>query len=376
MKKIIFGITGLTLGGAERVLVDISNQLVEQYDITIFTLYGKGELESELDPKIHHISLMESRYNELTKFQAKVLLPLKVLFQKKKIFQKYINQEDYAAQIAFLEGPVTRIFSSKTNRKKIAWIHNDISQVFGKGFKSKIKRILDRNIYEKFDSLVFVSMDNMHQFNKLYDDMDLPHETVIHNYIDAKRILELAEEPIENQFDPEEINLLQVSRLVKQKAILRLLSVHQELITQGKKHHIYLIGDGPEKQKIEKEIKDKQLENTFTLLGAKTNPYPYMKLADYFCLFSYYEGFPMTVVEAEILQKNILITNTAAREALLGYDIQQYRVVSNDEKGIKEAIQFAIKEKTKMQTRETIISQYQGKKIIQKIIDLIENDKK
>ena len=275
-----------------------------------------------------------------------------------------------------MEGPVTRIFSSKTNRKKIAWIHNDISQVFGKGFKSKIKRILDRNIYEKFDSLVFVSMDNMHQFNKLYDDMDLPHETVIHNYIDAKRILELAEEPIENQFDPEEINLLQVSRLVKQKAILRLLSVHQELITQGKKHHIYLIGDGPEKQKIEKEIKDKQLENTFTLLGAKTNPYPYMKLADYFCLFSYYEGFPMTVVEAEILQKNILITNTAAREALLGYDIQQYRVVSNDEKGIKEAIQFAIKEKTKKQKRKTIISQYQGKKIIQKIIDLIENDKK
>ena len=42
MNKIIFGITGLTLGGAERVLVDIANALVDKYDITIFTLYSKG----------------------------------------------------------------------------------------------------------------------------------------------------------------------------------------------------------------------------------------------------------------------------------------------------------------------------------------------
>ena len=52
MNKIIFGITGLTLGGAERVLVDIANALVDKYDITIFTLYSKGEIEKELDKKI------------------------------------------------------------------------------------------------------------------------------------------------------------------------------------------------------------------------------------------------------------------------------------------------------------------------------------
>ena len=44
MKKIVFGITSLTLGGAERVLVDIVNRLKDEYDITIFTLYGKGIL--------------------------------------------------------------------------------------------------------------------------------------------------------------------------------------------------------------------------------------------------------------------------------------------------------------------------------------------
>ena len=60
-----------------------------------------------------------------------------------------------------MEGPITTIFSVKhKNTNKIACIHNDISKVFGKGPKSRIKRILDRNIYEKFDTLVFVSIDN------------------------------------------------------------------------------------------------------------------------------------------------------------------------------------------------------------------------
>ena len=49
MKKILFGITSLTLGGAERVLVDLANKLCEKYDITIFTIYANGELEKELN---------------------------------------------------------------------------------------------------------------------------------------------------------------------------------------------------------------------------------------------------------------------------------------------------------------------------------------
>ena len=52
MKKIIFGITSLTLGGAERVLVDMVNQLSDTFDITIFTIYGKGELEKSLNNRI------------------------------------------------------------------------------------------------------------------------------------------------------------------------------------------------------------------------------------------------------------------------------------------------------------------------------------
>lgn len=379
MKKIIFGITGLTLGGAERVLVDVSNRLVKNYDVTIFTIYAKGELEKELDSRIHLISLYNFRYDEIKGIQKK-LIPLKVLLNKKKIFKNYIDNDDYFAQIAFLEGAITRIFSvkSKKNTNKIAWIHNDISKVFGKGIKSKIKRILDRNVYEKYDTLAFVSMDNLDKFNKVYDDMDLPHETVINNYINSERILKLAEEKMpeedEELFNVKEPTFVQVSRLVEQKAVDRLIKVHSKLIKEGYKHRFIVIGDGPLKEKLERQVLEEGVSDSFKLIGARVNPYPYVKKADYLCLFSKFEGYPMVIEEGKILKKYILTTNTATREALINYP-KYNQIVDNSEEGIEKAIKFAIKNKNKVQTMDNQYV-YDNDKIINKIIKIIDENKK
>lgn len=67
MKKILFGITSLTLGGAERVLVDIANNLCNKYDITIFTIYSGGELEKQLSNKVKLKALYNKQYSELRK---------------------------------------------------------------------------------------------------------------------------------------------------------------------------------------------------------------------------------------------------------------------------------------------------------------------
>lgn len=381
MKKIIFGITGLTLGGAERVLVDVANKLIAKYDVTIFTIYAGGELEKELDSKIKLISLFNFKYNDMGKLKKK-LIPIKVLLEKKKIFKKYVQSGEYSTQIAFLEGPITRIFSVKDKKStKIAWIHNDISKVFGKGPKSKIKRILDRNIYEKFDTLVFVSIDNLDKFNKVYDDMDLPHEKVINNYINSGRILKLAEKDLIEQdkkvFATEENDgpiIVQVSRLVSQKAIERLIRVHSKLIKQGYKHKIFVIGDGPLKESLEKQIYEENVEETFKLLGARNNPYPFVKRADFFCLLSNFEGYPMVVEEAKILNKFILTTNTATREALIDYSKKSY-IVSNDDTGVEDAIKFAVKN-YKQKNNQYNQYVYKNDRIIEKIEKMIEENKK
>lgn len=407
MKKIIFGITGLTLGGAERVLVDIANKLVLKYDVTIFTIYAEGELEKELDQRVHIISLFDFKYNSMGKFKKRII-PIRVLLEKKKIFKKHVESGGYSTQIAFLEGPITRIFSVKDKKStKIAWIHNDISKVFGKGLKSGLKRLIDRNIYEKFDTLVFVSMDNLDKFNKIYDDMDLPHEKVINNYIDSERILKLAEEKMseedEKLLKADKVNnvndanknnqvdrasnldksdntnfiagptILQVSRLVSQKAIDRLIKVHSKLIKQGYNHRIFVVGDGPLKEKLEKQIQEENVESSFKLLGARENPYPLVKEADFFCLLSNFEGYPMVVEEAKILNKFILATNTATREALIDYASKSY-IVSNNEEGVEEALKFAIKN-YKQKNNQNNQYVYENNRIIDKIEKMIEKNK-
>lgn len=348
---------------------------MERFDITIFTLYSKGELEQELDTRIHIKSMYDKKYTELSK-KEKIIIPISVLFNKKKIFKKYIDSDEYIAQIAFLEGAITRIFSCKSyyKTKKIAWIHNDISKVFGKSIKAKLKRILDRNSYERYNTLVFVSMDNLDKFNKVYDDMQLPHEKVIYNYINGERIINLSkdDEEARNTFNKSETNIVQVSRLVEQKAIDRLIKVHSNLLKDGVEHHIYIIGDGPEKEKLEKMIKENNVEKTFTLLGAKKNPYPYIKNADYFCLFSNYEGYPMVVEEAKILRKYIAVTNTSAREVLLNYT--DYSLITeNSEEGISEAIKTMVKNKTKKNEKNNKYV-YENDKIIDKIVKVIKEE--
>ena len=375
MKKILFGITSLTLGGAERVLVDLANALCDKYEITIFTIYAKGELEKQLNNKIKLKSLYDEAYLELSPLKRKFVVPLEVFLLKKKIYKKYIK-DNYDVEIAFLEGPITRLFSiNNKNTKKIAWIHNDITKVFGNGLKSKLKKILDKKIYSKYDTIVFVSEDNLKKFNKEYKDIRNKYlepikKEVIYNYIDKENIIKKAEEKNDIVFNKDRINFVTVARLVEQKGIDRLIEIHSRLIKNGLKHNFYIIGDGPEKEKLEILIKKQKIEETFKLLGKKENPYPYIKKADYFCLLSRFEGYGMVLEEAKILDKPIIITDTAAREAVKNYE--NARIFKNTEDGIYNGLENIILNNNKEKLKNDNKFEYDNKNIIEKIERLME----
>lgn len=287
---------------------------------------------------------------------------------KSKIYKKEIKGK-YDTEIAFLEGPITRIFSVKNNDvKKIAWIHNDISQVFGNNIKAKVKKMIDKKIYSKYQELIFVSKDNLDKYNKMYPSINV-EKKVIHNYINKEEVLRKAKEKQEVEFDRNEFNLVTVTRLVEQKGIDRLINIHKKLIENEIKHNIYVIGDGPEKEKLKNMIKEKQIESTFFLLGKQTNPYPYIKNADYFCLLSRFEGYGMVIEEAKILNKNIVITNTAAREAVEGYE--KAIILNNNEEdiylGLKEIIQNYVKD-TKNTTTQSI---YDNEEIVKQVKEIL-----
>ena len=360
-KRICFGITKLGIGGAERVLVDIANELIKDYYITIFTIYGGGELEKELNPNIKRISLYK-------KEKKSVFIPIYVLFCGKNIYKKYLKGH-FDIDIAFLEGPITRIFAYKGNNKKIAWVHNDISKVFGGDYKSKIKKYIDKWFYNKYDKIIFVSEQNKKSFENVYGNIS--ERKIIYNYINKERVLSLAKEKCDiliKNFE-NEIIFITVSRLVKQKAIDRLIRVHKRLIDEGLNHKIYVIGDGEEWNNLNWLAKELNVESSFIFLGKKENPYPYINKADYFVLLSYFEGYGMVLEEAKILNKPILVTNTAAKEAVINYD--KKIIIENKEDAIFDEMRNVLKGKYIFLNEENKSYNYDNKYLLEQIKNVL-----
>lgn len=368
-KKVLFGITSLQLGGAERVLVDIVNKLQEEYDITLFSIYDNGELKKELSNNIKFKTLYECKYEDLNFFRKK-WAPLRILLLSSLLYKKYIKK-DYDIEVSFLEGPITRLFSKKNkNTKKITWIHNDIKRVFGNGIKATIKRYLDGRIYKRYDNLVFVSNDNMKSFKRIYQKIDDSKMRLIYNYINPDLVIEKSNKFIPTEFkDLEKVKFVSVCRLVEQKAVDRFIEIHSKLIKSGYIHKVFIIGDGPQRDYLNELIKYEGVSDTFYLLGKKENPYPYIKYADYFCLLSYFEGYGMVLEEAKILNKNIIITDTAAREAVKDY---RYTTILNNEKNaIYEGLLEVIKSNSDTSSRAS--EKYDNSNTLKQIKELLNS---
>ena len=332
MKKIVFGITSMNIGGAEKTLVDLLNNLIDDYDITLFTIYSNGVLLNNLNKDIKVISLFNKKYEDLNILKKKIL-GMSFFFKPyiKLVYNKYIKNK-FDTEVAFLEGPITNLFSIKSKSKKIAWVHTDLS----KHYKNDIWKY--KKYYDNYDRIVFVSNEAKKGFESIITN-NVTKE-VIHNYIDELQVKEKSKEFIPKEINKKEISFLSVSRLVVAKALNRLILVSKKLIEEGYNHKVYIIGEGPLRKDLETLIDSLNMKDTFILLGERTNPYPYIKACDYFVIPSIYEGYPMVAVESIILQKRIISTDTGAKEALLNYDNKV--IVDNTFEGLYEGIKNEI----------------------------------
>ncbi|WP_053985598.1 glycosyltransferase [Niameybacter massiliensis] len=133
------------------------------------------------------------------------------------------------------------------------------------------------------------------------------------------------------------LHVVTVGRLVWEKGYERLIHIHARLIREGIKHTLTIIGEGVLHSELEKLIQKLEVEQSCKLLGAKSNPLPYMKQADLFVCSSLSEGLSGVVVESMYLNKPIVATRSMGPSELLqegAYGL----LVDNTEEGLYEGI--------------------------------------
>lgn len=331
MKKILFFIPTLGGGGAEKVLVNLVNNLdSKKYDITVQTLFDIGVNKKNLNANI--------KYKTIFKKRIRGNIHILKIFSKKFLFKKMIK-EDYDIIVSYLEGPTTRIVSGCTNpnTKLINWVHTEMNNVkeFQKSYRSANEM---RKSYEKYNMTIFVARSTKDNFEDK-TKINLKNSRVIRNIIDINEILNKSNEKIENE--KKQITLVTLARLTHSKGYERLLRIHKKLIDEKIEHNLWILGEGEDREKIEDYINKNSLENTVKLYGYQENPYKYLKQADIYVCASYIEGYSTAVTEALIIGKPIVTTDCSGMNEIL--ENGKYGlIVKNDEKDLYEGIKEMI----------------------------------
>ena len=340
MKKLFIASFDMEVGGVERSLISMLNNFdYKNFKIDLFLHSHTGEFLKLLP---EHINILDEvkenktlRQSIKTIFKSKffsigvarLLAKLKAKLANIKdldyiqtqyiwryclpFFPKVSAEYDVAISYLWPHDFVAKNVKAKT---KVAWIHTDYSSIY-----TNVK--MDLAIWEEFDYIASISEDCSTAFLKKYPSL-AAKIVLIENITAPDFIQKMSMMDIEPELlDKKSFNLLSIGRLCTQKAFDRAIEVLSTLHSRGYQHiKWYIIGYGPDEAILKKLIALHNLEGKFILLGKKENPYPYLKACDLYVQPSLYEGKAVTVSEAKILAKPILVTNYATATSQISHN--------------------------------------------------------
>lgn len=137
---------------------------------------------------------------------------------------------------------------------------------------------------------------------------------------------------------PDEIKLVGVGKLLKSKGFDRIVRIVKRLKEQGYPVHFYVLGEGPERNSLQKYIQQNRLEDSITLLGYQLNPYKFVAKCDLFVCASYAEGFSTAATEALILGTPVCTVEVSGMKEMLGENNEYGLVVENRDEALYQGI--------------------------------------
>lgn len=331
MMKILITTQSMDIGGVERSLLGLFEAYEgSEIEIDLFLMKHGGEFEQYIpdwirilpeDPvcaslttpgletlKKGHIVLLAKRF--IAKIKAGYYVRKNNLAENT-VYLSYSHRQlesrfphlgadqEYDLAISFL-GPHYLVADCVDAKKKVAWIHTDYSAI-------GLDREEDLRIYRKFDYLIGVSQGVCDSFSKIFPEIKGKLRR-IENCLPKKQITAWAAEVPVGFDEDEKIRLLSIGRFCYAKNFENIPTVCKILEKKGIDFHWYLIGYGGMEELIRNRIREEGMEDRITILGKKSNPYPYIRSCTAYIQPSRYEGCSVAVREAQLLGKPVIIS--------------------------------------------------------------------
>lgn len=312
MKKILFVVDEMRMGGVSRVLIELLKHLDrDKYAIDLLVLHYHGEMIKDIPGHVKvlkgtpffaaiDIPLRQCHLNELWhKFKIIFYMKTGLIFNKIKRERKKILTDDYDVEIAYKEGFCTVFVASGNSTKKLDFIHSDYKvENYAKNYMATFKKTL-----AAIDMNIAVSDVVNSSFKEVFG---VKNVMTIHNVIDEDRIKKRSHQAIDFTYDDKKINLISVGRLHYQKGYDILLKAYKKVSDH---YTLTILGDGPQRDRLMALKEELGIDVSF--LGQVDNPYPYISKADLFVLSSRYEGYPTVTIESLILSTPVLAFEVA-----------------------------------------------------------------
>lgn len=352
-KKILIVNNNLATGGVQRSLINLLNHIKGEYEVTLLLFSYTGNykqyipkevkiIEANLPLKI--LGMSQSQVKSLG-YMAYFLRTVFVAYTKIRnnhlpislLLKSQGKLSGFDVAISFLHNAEEKSFYGGCNEfvlqrvqaeLKIAFVHCDFSNYGGNTSKNQQN-------YKQFHKIAAVSEGCRQSFIEEIPELN-DRTYCVYNFHDYPEYMNKGgTNPI--IYPNDQLNIVTVARLSPEKGILRGIRIVKRLIEKNYKLHWHIIGDGSQRNEIEKEIKINKLDNYVTLYGNQENPYRYIKNADIFLLPSFHEAAPMVFNEAKYLGIPIVTTNTTSAIEMVREGIEGI-VCDNNEEGIYKAI--------------------------------------
>ncbi|MFI3164599.1 MAG: glycosyltransferase [Bacillota bacterium] len=340
-RRLLFVLNSLAGGGAEKVFINLINNLDKsKYIIDVLLMENHGVYLHAL-PSHVNVIFMKDQHNDI------VNLPF-CDDEVKKLYDLNIK-ENYDVEIAFIEGPATKFIANSTNAnsKKYAWIHTDLPMHHYTKYIFKSDEDEELH-YLKFDKIFCVSTGATQSVARLFPKIQDKLETLTNN-IDIPEVMEKA-----NRFDViyKKLTFIVVARLHFGKGHLRLLKAINALLNLGYDFNLEIFGIGDMEGEIIKFIYDNKLNNNVHLHGFAYNPYPYIKSANLLILTSFAEGYSTVMSEAMILGTPVAGTEIVGLMDVMGNGEFGY-LLGNTDKSIFNRLKFILDNKNMLEELKT-----------------------